>query len=99
MSRSSYPPSRSRSAEHAGDDHVESPVGQQLAGAHDGPGPSAEFAGIVWAFTAGAWPMAHPSPVVAAVMTEPRFAAMRVDFTSATTRALTIVLNGLTRPR
>ncbi len=63
-----------------------------------GDAESLEFAGIVWAFVAGAWPMANPSPVVAAVLTEPQFAAMRVDFISAATRALTVVLDGLTRP-
>jgi hypothetical protein len=36
---------------------------------------------------------------VAAVLTEPEFAAMRVDFTAALTSALAAVLDGLTRPR
>lgn len=64
-----------------------------------GEAESFEFAGFVWAFAAGAWPMACPPPVVAAVLAEPQFAAMRVDFTTVTTRTLTVVLDGLTRPR
>lgn len=60
---------------------------------------SLEFAGIVWALVAGAWPMANPSPVVATVLADPRFAAMRVDFAPAMTRTLTVVLDGMTCPR
>lgn len=60
---------------------------------------SFEFAGIVWAFVAGAWPMANPSPVIATVLADPDLAALSVDFRSATTRTLTVVLDGLTRPR
>ncbi len=60
---------------------------------------SFEFAGIVWAFVAGAWPMAHPPAAVAAVLAEPQLAPMRIDFTSATQRTLAVVLAGLTRPR
>ncbi len=55
-----------------------------------------EFAGITWALTAGAWPMAHPPAAVTAILAEPEFAPLRVDFTAALTRALTLVLTGLT---
>src|SRR5664279_2804266 len=48
-----------------------------------------EFAGVVWALVAGAWPIAHPSPVVACVLAEPDFAGMCVDFVPALTRILT----------
>ena len=101
----------------------EGAVGQQPAGAQNGPGAAAdrvagarvrsgrglhdlpgqaesfEFAGLVWAFVAGAWPMAHPAPVMATVLAEPQFAPMRVDFTFVTRRMLTVVLDGLTLPR
>jgi hypothetical protein len=43
--------------------------------------------------------MAHPSPVVAAVLAEPQFTPTRIDVTAALTRTLTVVLAGLTRPR
>jgi hypothetical protein len=39
--------------------------------------------------------MAHPAPVMAAVLAEPQFAPMRVDFTVVTRRMLTVVLDGL----
>lgn len=54
------------------------------------------FAGLIWALIAGVWPMANPSPVVAAVLAEPGFATMCVDFVPAMTRALTIALDGVT---
>jgi AcrR family transcriptional regulator len=57
---------------------------------------SFEFAGIVWAFVAGAWPMANPAPVVAAALADPQLTAMCVEFTGAVTRALAVVLAGLT---
>jgi AcrR family transcriptional regulator len=60
-----------------------------------GDAESFEFAGLVWAFVAGAWPMAHPAPVMATVLAEPQFAPLRVDFTTATRRMLTVVLDGL----
>jgi len=63
-----------------------------------GEAQGAEFAGLVWALVAGAWPLANPSPVVATVLAEPRFAAIRVDFTPAMTRTLTVILDGMTRP-
>jgi len=56
-----------------------------------------EFAGIVWVLVAGAWPMANPPPVIAAVLAEPQLAAMCVDFVPAMTRTLTVVLDGMTR--
>jgi len=40
-------------------------------------------------------PMAHPAPVMATVLAEPQFAPLRVDFTTATRRMLTVVLDGL----
>ena len=51
-----------------------------------GDAESFEFAGIVWVLVAGAWPMAHPSPVVATVLAEPQFTPMRIEFTDALTR-------------
>lgn len=63
-----------------------------------GDGDSVEFAGIVWAFTAGAWPIANPPPVIAAVLAEPQLAAMCIEFAPAMTRTLTLVLDGMTRP-
>lgn len=63
-----------------------------------GSAEAAEFAGIVWALAAGAWPMANPSPVMAAVLADPQFAAMRVEFVPAIARALTVLLGGMTRP-
>lgn len=63
-----------------------------------GQADAVEFAGIVWALAAGAWPMANPAPVVAAVLADPQFAAMCVDFVPAMTRTLTVVLDGMTRP-
>lgn len=60
-----------------------------------GDAESFEFAGLVWAFVAGAWPMAHPAPVMATVLADPQFAPLRVDFTTATRRMLTVVLDGL----
>lgn len=43
--------------------------------------------------------MAHPSPVVATVLAEPQFTPMRIEFTDALTRTLTVVLAGLTASR
>ena len=63
-----------------------------------GRAEAAELAGIVWALAAGAWPMANPSPVMAAVLADPQFAAMRVEFVPAIARALTVLLDGMTRP-
>jgi AcrR family transcriptional regulator len=63
-----------------------------------GAAQSVEFAGIVWALVAGAWPIANPPPIVASVLNEPQFAAMRVEFIPALTRTLTFVLDGMTRP-
>ncbi len=56
---------------------------------------SFEFAGLVWIVVAGAWPMAHPAPVIAAVLAEPQLAPMRVDFTPAARKMLTAILDGL----
>lgn len=59
------------------------------------PTAAAEFAGHVWVLVAGVWPMANPNPVVAAVLAEPEFEDMSVDFVPALTRALTVLLAGL----
>ncbi len=53
-----------------------------------------ELAGISWALLVGAWPAANPSPSVAAVLDEPEFAALRVDFVPTFAHALTVVLDG-----
>jgi AcrR family transcriptional regulator len=58
-----------------------------------------EFAGLVWVTVAGAWPMAHPAPVVAAVLAEPQFVPLRVDFPFVARRILTMALNGLDSSR
>ncbi|MGO9079104.1 MAG: TetR/AcrR family transcriptional regulator [Streptosporangiaceae bacterium] len=59
-----------------------------------------EFAGAAWALTAGAWPMANPSPVVARVLAEPGFAGLCVDFQPALTRVLAAILDGMaSRPQ
>jgi AcrR family transcriptional regulator len=63
-----------------------------------GEAGAAEFAGLAWALTAGAWPMANPGPVVASVLADPQFTAIRVDFVPAMTRSLTVVLDGITCP-
>ncbi len=55
-----------------------------------------EFAGITWALLVGVWPMANPSPTVAAVLAEPAFAGMCVDFVPAFAGALATVLDGMT---
>lgn len=57
-----------------------------------------QFAGLTWAFTTGAWPMAHPAPAISTVLREPDLAALAVEFVPATTRALSLLLDGLTRP-
>ena len=56
---------------------------------------SFEFAGLVWIAVAGAWPMAHPAPVAVAVLAEPRFAPLRVDFSVVARQILTVTLDGL----
>jgi AcrR family transcriptional regulator len=58
-----------------------------------------EFAGLVWVTVAGAWPMAHPAPVVAAVLAEPQFVPLRVDFPFVARRILTMALDGLDSSR
>ena len=54
-----------------------------------------QFAGLVWVTVAGAWPMAHPAPVVAAVLAEPQFAPLRVEFPFVVRQILTVALDGL----
>ena len=58
---------------------------------------SFEFAGLVWVTVAGAWPMAHPAPVVAVVLADPQLAPLRVDFPFVARRMLTVSLDGLDR--
>lgn len=58
-----------------------------------------QFAGLTWAFIAGAWPMANPSPAIATVLREPDLAVLSVEFVPAATRALSLLLDGLTRPQ
>jgi AcrR family transcriptional regulator len=70
-------------------------VRSQVTGLSDTEG--FEFAGLVWVTVAGAWPMAHPAPVVAAVLAEPQFAPLRVDFPFAARQILTMALDGLDR--
>jgi AcrR family transcriptional regulator len=55
-----------------------------------------EVAGLLWALTVGAWPMAHPVPAVATVLAEPALAPLRVEFAPAVAHALTMVLDGMT---
>lgn len=61
------------------------------------PQDAFQFAGLTWAFTAGTWPMANPSPTIHAVLSEPDLAAMSVEFVPAITRSLSLLLDGLTR--
>jgi len=63
------------------------------------PVEASQFAGLTWAFTTGVWPMANPSPVITAVLREPDFAALSIDFVTAATLAFGLLLDGLTRPR
>jgi len=58
-----------------------------------------QFAGLTWAFTTGLWPMANPSPTVRTVLSEPDLAGLSVEFVPAITRALSLLLDGLTRRR
>ena len=60
-----------------------------------GEAAAVEFAGVVWALVAGAWPMANPAPSVATVLLEPELAALAVDFEPAMTRVLTLLLTGM----
>ena len=43
--------------------------------------------------------MAHPAPVVAAVLAEPQFAPLRVGFPFVARKILTVSLDGLDRAR
>lgn len=54
-----------------------------------------EFAGILWALVAGAWPMANPAPSVKTVLAEPALTAMCVDFEQAIGRVAALLLTGL----
>lgn len=64
-------------------------------GAVGTPEQGFQAAGLLWALTAGAWPMAHPGAAVAIVLAEPRYQELRVDFGPALTRAFTVALTGL----
>ncbi len=48
------------------------------------------------ALIAGLWPMAHPAPLVAEALTEPRFASLRCDFETDLGGAVGAMLRGLT---
>ena len=54
-----------------------------------------EFAGVTWALVVGTWPMAHPNPTMAAVLAEPQFAPMCVEFAPTLAHILTVLLDGL----
>lgn len=60
------------------------------------PDDAFQFAGLTWAFITGIWPMANPSPTVRTVLAEPDLAALAVEFVPAFTRALSLILDGLT---
>lgn len=64
---------------------------------HLSPDDAFQFAGLTWAVTTGMWPMANPSPTVRTVLGEPDLAALSVEFVPAITRALSLLLDGLTR--
>lgn len=49
------------------------------------------------ALIAGLWPMAHPAPLVADSLVEPRFASLRCDFEADLGGALSAMLHGLAR--
>lgn len=53
------------------------------------------FAGTVWALTAGAWPMAHPSSAVAQALEDPELGLMCVDLVPDLTDAFAALLVGL----
>lgn len=55
---------------------------------------SVECAGIIWVLIAGAWPMARPTSQVASVLADPTMAPLRVEFPSAISRAVHVVLRG-----
>ncbi|MGN6609733.1 MAG: TetR family transcriptional regulator [Jatrophihabitans sp.] len=56
-----------------------------------------ELAGTVWTLVAGAWPVANPSPVAAAVLRDPEFAALALDFRDVFVRIVVALLGGLDR--
>lgn len=57
--------------------------------------PAFAFAGITWALTAGAWPMAHPAAVVAEVLEDAALAPLKVEFVPALAAALQATLLGM----
>jgi hypothetical protein len=59
------------------------------------PERATQLAGITWALVAGAWPMANPSPAMAALLDEPQLASVRVDFVPDVADALTLLLLGM----
>lgn len=88
------PPSTAREFKSVVADHLDR-LAALVEDAGVEPPASAEFARYVWVLVAGAWPMAHPTPVVAAVLDEPRFASLRVEFVPDLARVLTVLLDGL----
>jgi AcrR family transcriptional regulator len=56
-----------------------------------------ELAGVTWALVVGTWPMAHPNPTMAAVLAEPQFAPLCVEFAPTLAHILTVLLDGLAR--
>ena len=63
------------------------------------PGDGARFLLHVHALVTGLFRMAEPAPAVKAVLRTPRFAALRVEFTTELTFALTALLTGLVASR
>lgn len=62
-------------------------------------GSGTRFLLHVHALVTGLYRMAEPAPVVKAVLSTPRFAALRVDFAAELTFALTALLTGLVASR
>ena len=54
-----------------------------------------DFAALFTLLVAGAWPAAHPTPVVAEVLARREFAEMRVDFESTLRTQARASLRGL----
>lgn len=59
------------------------------------PERAERLAGVLWALVAGAWPLAHPSPSVAAALEDPDLAPLRVDLVPDLAAALTALLVGM----
>ncbi len=63
------------------------------------PGDGARFLLHTHALVTGLYRMAEPAPVIKAILRTPRFAALRVDFPTELTFALTALLSGLVAAR